>query len=88
MKSKSRRVISVHEYTLKEGVDEKAFERALQSAIQRGLLVLPGLVAYHFVKGVRGARRGKYAAIWVYASQADWEALWGTIESAGAFSRS
>ena len=33
---------------------------------------------YRFLKGIKGSRRGKYAAIWVYESRAAWEKLWGT----------
>ena len=74
-------IISMHEYVLKPGVEPQQFEQALASAHARGLLQLPGLVAYHFVKGIRGERRGKYAAVWVYDSQAAWERLWGPPES-------
>ena len=74
------RVISVHEYTLKPGVDESSFERAIQQAEAKGLLQLPGLVEHHFVKGIRGVRRGHYAAVWIYSSLDAWEALWGAID--------
>lgn len=74
------RVISVHEYVLKPGVDEMAFEQALRRAEAEGLLELPGLVGRHFVKGLRGARQGQYAAIWVYSSRQAWEALWGPVD--------
>lgn len=73
-------VISVHEYELKPGVEEAQFERAFQEAEERGVFELPGLVKYHFVKGIRGARRGKYAVLWVYESQKAWERLWGAID--------
>ena len=73
-------VISVHEYDLKPGVEAAQFERAFQAAEVRGLFELPGLVKYHFVKGIRGARTGKYAVLWVYESQEAWERLWGTID--------
>ncbi len=71
------KVISIHEYTLKPGVDQAAFEAAIQAARQKGLLSLPGLEACYLVKGLRGQRRGHYAAIWVYASRQAWEELWG-----------
>lgn len=74
------RVVSVHEYTLKHGVDEAAFEHALRDAEAAGLLNIPGLVSHHFVKGLRGARRGCYAAIWIYNSREAWEALWGSVD--------
>jgi hypothetical protein len=73
-------VISIHEYVLKPGVDEVAFEHALRKAEGDGLLELPGLVGHHFVKGLRGVRRGHYAAIWVYSSREAWEALWGAVD--------
>ncbi len=74
------RVISVHEYTLKPGVDEAAFESAIHQAEREGLLQLPGLVGYHFIRGLRGARRDHYAAIWVYLSLDAWETLWGPVD--------
>jgi len=74
------RVISVHEYVLRDGVTGERFERAVDEAEARGLFDLPGLDAYHFVKGIRGSREGHYAAIWVYESKAAWEALWGPVD--------
>jgi heme-degrading monooxygenase HmoA len=70
-------VISVHEYELKPGVQAADFERALRDAEHRGLLELPGLCEHHFLRGVKGARRGAYAAIWVFESREAWEKLWG-----------
>ena len=74
------RVISIHEYDLKPGIDIGQFERTLRDADVRALLELPGLVAHHFVKGAKGARRGAYAALWIYESREAWERLWGTVE--------
>jgi hypothetical protein len=74
------RIISIHEYILKPGVEEAEFERSIQKARQRGLLSLPGLVEYHFLKGLKGTRSGCYAAIWIYESREAWERLWGTPE--------
>ncbi|MDA2927968.1 hypothetical protein MYX78_12195, partial [Acidobacteria bacterium AH-259-G07] len=74
------KVICVHEYVLKAGVDPEQFEKAIQEAQQRGLLRLPGLVEYHFGKGVKGSRNGHHAAIWVYESVEAWEKLWGAPE--------
>jgi hypothetical protein len=71
------RIVSVHEYELKPNADPEAFEAAVQSARKRGLLDLPGLVDYYLLKGIKGARADRYAAIWVYASAEAWEALWG-----------
>ena len=58
------KVISVHEYELKPGVQDADFERALHDAERRGLLDLPGLTAHHFLRGLKGARRGAYTPIW------------------------
>lgn len=74
------RIISIHEYDLKPDVTEEQFEQAIRNAEARGVLQLPGLVAYHVVKGVKGVRRGAYTIIWIYASQEAWEHLWGTPE--------
>lgn len=71
------KVISVHEYTLRAGVEVEEFERALNQAINSDLLVLPELQDFHIVKGLRGERQGCYAAIWVYTSREAWERLWG-----------
>jgi len=72
------RVISIHEYELRPGVRPADFERTLHDAERRGLLDLPGLVAHHFLRGLKGARRGAYAAIWIFESREAWERLWGT----------
>jgi heme-degrading monooxygenase HmoA len=75
------KVISVHEYELKPGVLEVEFERAFHDAERRGLLDLPGLVGHHFLKGLKGARCGAYAAIWIFESREAWERLWGRPEA-------
>lgn len=75
------KVISVHEYELGPEVLEADFERALRDAERRGLLDLPGLVGHHFLKGLKGARRGAYAAIWIFESREAWERLWGPPDS-------
>ena len=72
------RIISIHEYDLKPGINIEQFERILRDAEARGLLQLPGLVAHHFVKGAKGVRRGAYAALWIYESRGAWERLWDT----------
>ena len=74
------KVISIHKYALKSGVDEAQFENAILKARGSGLLRLPGLVDYHFVKGIRGRDRGHYAALWVYESKEAWERLWGPLD--------
>ena len=74
------KIFGVHEYVLKPGVDVREFEAAILQAEERGLLVLPGLVEYHFLKGLKGRRNGSYVAIWVFESRTAWERLWGTPE--------
>jgi hypothetical protein len=72
------RILTVHEYVLKAGVDESELERAIRQADKQGLLSLPGLVEHSFLKGLKGHRKGAYAAIWVYESRSAWEKAWGT----------
>src|ERR1700741_1065207 len=75
------RVISIHEYDLKPGADVAAFERAVCDAERRGLFALAGLVGRHFLKGIQGARRGAYNAVWIFESREAWEKLWGSLEA-------
>lgn len=75
------RVISVHEYQLKSGTSDQVFERAILEARGRGLLRLPGLAESGFLRRIRGSRRAKYGAIWIYESIGAWEELWGTVQS-------
>src|SRR5215813_1838856 len=69
------RVVSIHEYELKPGINVEQFEQVLRDAKARGLLQLPGLVAHYLVKGTKGVRRGAYAAVWIYESREAWEHL-------------
>jgi hypothetical protein len=71
------KVVSVHEYELKPGVQAADFERALRQAERRGLFELPGLSEHHFLRGLKGARRGACAAVWIFESREAWETLWG-----------
>jgi hypothetical protein len=71
-------VVSVHEYELKLGIDPASFEQAVRAAEARGLLRLPGLVGHHFLRGIKGNRQGRYAAVWIYESREAWQRLWGT----------
>jgi hypothetical protein len=73
------RVISVHEYVLKPGVNPQEFERAISKASRDGLLQLPGLIEHYFLKGIRGAREGQYTAVWIFESQDSWSELWGPV---------
>ena len=75
------KVISVHEYELRRDVEEATFERAVHDAEHRGLFDLPGLEGHHFLRGLKGARRGAYTAIWIFESREAWERLWGTVDA-------
>jgi len=74
------RIISIHEYELKPGASVDRLEQTFRAAQVPGLFELPGLTAHHFVKGVKGARRDAYAAVWVYESREAWERLWGPLD--------
>jgi heme-degrading monooxygenase HmoA len=75
------RVISIHEYVLKPGVSGEVFEQATHDAERRGLFDLPGLVGHHFLRGLKGARRGAYTVLWIFESRDAWERLWGTVDA-------
>ncbi|MFQ5709327.1 MAG: hypothetical protein ACE5HO_17860 [bacterium] len=75
------KIISIHQYILRPNADESQFEQSLQRARQAGLLALPGLLDFQFVQGIKGARKGQYAAIWIYESREAWEKLWGPPEN-------
>jgi hypothetical protein len=75
------KLISVHEYELKPGADEDQFEAAIVDAIQMGMLQLPGLEDIYFVRGIKGVRQGKFAAIWIYESREAWQRIWGAPEA-------
>jgi len=73
-----KQIISVHEYVLKSGVSTREFEQAVKGAEREGLFNLPGLEDHYFLKGVKGKRKGQYAAVWIYRDRQSWEILWGT----------
>jgi hypothetical protein len=79
------RVISIHQYELKPEIDVTNFEQAIVAAEARGLLRLPGLVGHHFIRGIKGERLGKYAAVWIYESRDAWETLWGSPDEPRRF---
>jgi hypothetical protein len=75
------KIISIHEYTLKNNVSHTQFEIAVEHARHIGLFNLPGLQKYYFLKHIRGTRKGEYAAVWIYESKDSWVKLWGTEEN-------
>jgi hypothetical protein len=74
------RIISIHEYKLRDNISGEQFETAVEEARHRGLFNLPGLVGYHFLKHIRGTRTVEYAAIWIYQDGNSWEKLWGKVD--------
>jgi len=75
------KVISVHEYKLRDDVTADQFEAAVENARKQGLFDLPGLVEHHFLKRIRGIKKVEYIAIWVYENRAIWEKVWGTADN-------
>ena len=73
------RIVSLHDYMLRPDVVPAEFEEAIRAARSRGVLALPGLDHPYLLKGLRGRRRDKYAAVWVYESLDAWENLWGPL---------
>jgi hypothetical protein len=71
------KIISVHEYALRESAESTEFEFAGREARERGLLKLPGLEQSYLLSAIKGTRRGEYAAVWIYESREAWEGLWG-----------
>ncbi len=71
------RIISIHEYELREGTTLQMLIEAFRQAEAAGLFRLPGLERYSLLVGLKGARSGRAAAVWVYPSRQAWEALWG-----------
>jgi hypothetical protein len=74
------RIFSLHEYDPRPGVPPLDFERALLESAASGLLEIPGLAAVQFGRGVKGARLGRHAALWIYESRAAWERAWGPAD--------
>lgn len=74
-------IVSIHHYTLRAGVSDREFESCVAAAEERGLLNLPGLVCYYFLKGIKGSRKDGYSAVWIYESREAWEKLWGPTDN-------
>ena len=75
------KIISIHEYTLKDDVDHRHFEGAVERARQLRLFDLPGLQTNYFLRRLRGTRNAAYAAVWIYESKDAWIKLWGEPEN-------
>lgn len=72
-------MLSIHEYELAEGKTAEEFRQAVREAEERGLFDLDGLAGYRFLRGVKGARQGKFTALWCWESRDAWKALWGPV---------
>lgn len=75
------RIVSIHEYELRHDADGRDLLRAAEEARDRGLFELPGLIGFRILHGIKGVRRGRFAAIWVYKDRVAWESLWGSPAS-------
>lgn len=73
-------IVSIHHYELAESATEEDFRKAVQEAKRRDLFDLPGLVKYQFLRGIKGARKDRFTAVWTYESREAWRELWGPIE--------
>jgi hypothetical protein len=71
-------IVAVHELDLKPGVDRAEFERVVGRETADLARQVPGLVERRFLLGIKAARKGEYAMLWVFESQAALEALFGT----------
>lgn len=73
-------VVSVHHYELADSTAPSEFRDAVSEAVSRGLFEeVPGLVEYRIGQGIRGARTGEFAAVWVYESKEAWTDVWGPV---------
>lgn len=75
------RVISLHEYELRDSIKDDDFLAAVRQALAEGLFELPGLTQVEFGRGLKGARAERWCGLWVYESVQAWERLWGTAEN-------
>ena len=71
------RIFSVHEYDLHAEIGAAKFERAIREAETSRLLEIPGLTSHFFLRGVKGERTGRHAALYVYENREAWERIWG-----------
>lgn len=73
-------VVSVHHYELAKSASPTDFRDAVEEAVSRKLFeCIPGLVVYRIGRGIRGARTGKFAAVWIYESHEAWTEVWGPV---------
>lgn len=74
-------ITSIHHYELAESARPSDFQDAVEEAISQELFEsIPGLVDYEFGRGLKGARTGKFVAIWWYESREAWTDVWGDVD--------
>lgn len=71
-------ICAIHEHELRPEVDVTSYEREVAAAIAQ--MRIPGLRQVFHLKGWRGARAGRYAVLWIFASMAALEENFGTAE--------
>lgn len=74
-------ITSIHHYELAESAQPSDFRDAVEAAVRRELFAsIPGLTDYRFVRGIKGDRTGKFAAVWTYESREAWTDVWGPVD--------
>jgi hypothetical protein len=71
-------IYAIHEHELKPGVDIAQYEQAVAAAIAQ--MKIPGLLAAHHLRGLRGVRANRYAVLWIFTSEAALAENFGTPE--------
>lgn len=71
-------ICAIHEHELRPEVDVAAYERDVATAIAQ--MRITGLRQAFHLKGWRGARAGRYAVLWIFASMAALEENFGTAD--------
>lgn len=72
-------IVSVHHYELVDTTTPDEFEAAVRTAERRGLVDLPGLVDWWFLRGSRGEHENGFAAVWIYQDRQSWANPWGPV---------
>ncbi|EMA24378.1 hypothetical protein [Haloarcula argentinensis] len=74
-------IVSIHQYELADSASPDDFRDAVTAAVDENLFDdIPGLVDYRIGRGIKGSCTDQFAAVWVYESQASWEAVWGPVD--------
>lgn len=73
-------IVTIHHYKLGESSTPDDFRAAAREAERQDLFDLPGLKKYQFLRGIKGARKEGFTAVWTYESRQAWRDLWGTVD--------